>query len=224
MIGRALLLIGSPRGDRSNSIQIGSYLTDRLQEKGVEIEKLLIIRLLGTDEGQRQLLTAVDAADLIVLAFPLYVDCLPSQTIRAMELIQEHRKANQKKQKLMAIVNSGFPEPHQNQIAADICRKFAAEAGFEWMGCARIGIGMAVRARPLEETKKLTGKLMKGLDQAAELLADGKPLTPQVESKLYLSLMSPLMVMFMRARFNTIWDNMASPYALERMYDRPYNQ
>lgn len=224
MIGKALLLVGSPRGGHSNSLVLGTYLADRLAEKGVQIETLHVNRLAETEEGRQKLLGAVDAADLLLLAFPLYIDCLPAPLIRALQTIHEHRKAHPGNQKIMALVNCGLPEPHQNQVAIDICRQFAAEAGLEWLGSARIGSGMAIGGRRLEEAGGVTARLRKGLDRAADLLAEGKPLTPEVEKKLYLPLMPVSVARILMVNWKGLWDRQASPQALKHMYDRPYQE
>lgn len=39
------------------------------------------------------MLKLVDESDLVVLAFPLYVDSLHSQVVETLELIAEHEKA-----------------------------------------------------------------------------------------------------------------------------------
>ncbi|HMK45038.1 MAG TPA: hypothetical protein VK436_00275 [Methanocella sp.] len=224
MISKALLLIGSPRGERSNSLQLGTYLMDRLREQGVATETAFAAKLAKSAEGRRQLLTAVDEADLLVLAFPLYVDCLPSQTIRALELIHEHRKAMPKRQLFLSIVNCGFPEPHQNQTAIDICKRFAKETGLEWAGAACISSGMTIKGKPLQESDEFLVPLIKGLDNAAKLLAKGEPLPPEAEALLYLPLVPVPTVHALIVSGENIWNRLASPKALEQMYDRPYEK
>lgn len=224
MLDRVLVLIGSPRGKHSNSLAIASYLANGIKARGVEVEQAIIPNLVISDEGRLELLRMVDTADLLILAFPLYCDCLPAPVIRALELIYGHRKIVSKDQKLMTIINSGLPEPYQNQVAADICRQFAAETGIRWVGSACVGAGMILRGRPLEESDQITVKLREGLDQAAILLADGKPLTPLVASMLHYPLIP---ISIARAKFipgDTLWNKLASPYALGHMYDRPYQQ
>ena len=88
-----LLLIGSPRCEKSNSHVIGKFLVDKLQKKGLTLEEAFATRLVNTREGTEKLLKSVDKADIIILATPLYVDSLPSLTIKALELIHENRKA-----------------------------------------------------------------------------------------------------------------------------------
>jgi len=76
-----LLLVGSPKNSSSTSAALGDYLTLRLEELGSSIEKEYIYKLIRKEEGQKKILSMVDNTDLIILAFPLYVDCLPAGVI-----------------------------------------------------------------------------------------------------------------------------------------------
>jgi len=107
----ALLLVGSAKRPRSTSESLGTYLVERLHERGFAVETILIYRALASEECRQTLLEAADRADLLVLASPLYVDSLPSLVIRTLELLANHRQAERspRKQRLLAIVNCGFP-------------------------------------------------------------------------------------------------------------------
>ena len=113
---------------------------------------------------------SVDNADVIVLATPLYVDSFPALTIKALELIHDHRKAMPptKQQLLVAIMNSGFPEKEHMDIALKIMRNFAQESDFRWGGGIRVGWGGALNNEPLKEKKGMTRKLTKGLSLATD--------------------------------------------------------
>ena len=85
------------------------------------------------------MLRLVDSSDLIILAFPLYVDSLHSQVIKTLELIAEHEKGklNLGKKKFVAIANSGFPEANHNNTALTVCHIFAKQVGYSlgwWVG------------------------------------------------------------------------------------------
>ncbi len=90
---RVLLLVGSPRGRNSTSESLGTYLLDRLREKGLKTETVRLSPLLKSDEGKQNLLTVVDGSDIIILVCPLYVDSSPAMVIKALEMIAKHRKS-----------------------------------------------------------------------------------------------------------------------------------
>jgi hypothetical protein len=94
----------------------------------------------------------VDAADIVILAFPLYVDGLPYLVTQAFEQIAAHR-ANETDVWLplfLAIANCGFPEAAHNATALAICRQFADKAGFAWAGGLALGEGGAISGRSLK--------------------------------------------------------------------------
>ena len=178
---QALLLVGSARRPRSTSEAMGTYLLERLGEQGFVGETVILHRAGRTEQGREELLKAVDQADVVVLSFPLYVDSLPATVIRALELIDGHRAEGSKRpsQRLLAIVNSGFPEAEHNDTAAAICRQFAREAGFEWSGALMLGGGGSIAGRPLEEVGGAARFAIAALDLAAGAIAEGRPLPDQ---------------------------------------------
>src|SRR3972149_5113086 len=88
---KALLLIGSAKRPHSNSESLGTYLLERLKDREFEAETLFIHRSLKSDDGTTALLEAVEKADLIILASPLYIGSLPYLVTRTLELIADDR-------------------------------------------------------------------------------------------------------------------------------------
>jgi hypothetical protein len=226
---RALLLIGSPRGLKSTSEIIGSYLVNRLQQKSVEAEKVWIYPLMKSDKGQENLLSSVDRADIIAFIFPLYWDSQPSLVIKTMELVALHRKSieNPKKHQFIAISNSGFPEVHHNDTVLAICRRFAKETGMEWIGGIGISGGEALGLmsealgnKPLQKLGFMSRNDRKCLDFIVEALTTEETVPQQIIDK---RIKRPLPnwtygllgTIFLRreAKKNKVW---------KRIYDRPY--
>ena len=87
VIQRALMLIGSPRSHKSNSNSLGGYLVEQLRTLEIETETVYLYTLLRSAERMQALFDSIDAADLIVLVFPLYVDSLPAPVIEVLEQI-----------------------------------------------------------------------------------------------------------------------------------------
>ena len=153
------LLNGSPRGEKSNSRVIGRYLADRLEEKGLTSQESFITRLISQGSpGIEKLYRQVDEADIIIFTAPLYVDSLPSFTIKAMEIIQEHRKMQPTRNQsfLVPVINCGFPEKEHMEIALKIIRNFSEEASFRWAGAIIVSMGMALNGEPLSHKKGMT--------------------------------------------------------------------
>jgi NAD(P)H-dependent FMN reductase len=222
----ALLLIGSPRCERSNSHVIGKFLVDKLEEKGLVSEEVFVVRVLNTREGNERLLRSVDNSDIIILATPLYVDSFPSLTIKALELIYEHRKAvpPTKSQLLVAIMNSGFPEKEHMDIALRIIRNFAQASNFRWGGGIRVGWGMALNTEPLDEKKGMTRKLTSGLSLASVDLSKGQSISKEAEDLASTPFVPLFLAKIMTHLFTSQgWDKQARDNNAEaKMYDRPY--
>lgn len=219
---RVLLLVGSPRRPKSTSESLGMYLLDRLNEKGLITEKISIHTSLKSDRGLDNLLSTVDRSDIIILAFPLYVDSLPAPVIKAMELISEHRKTTQetRKQQLLAISNSGFPEASQNATALNICRCFALKLGFEWIGGLALGGGAAIDGRLLKDLGGMVRNIAKSLDITAVALAEGKPIPQEAVDKMAKPIIPTWLYMF----FGGVgWKRKAKRYGAKKILrNQPY--
>ena len=178
---RALLIVGSPKTlSPSTSSVLGNYLLDRLKEYGWETDSLTLKPSLQTEKGQTELLAAVDRADLLLFAFPLYIDTLPFLMTRALEVIAEHRlsTSHPRLQLLFAISNNGFVESYQNNLALAICQRFAAETGMAWMGGLAMGAGEAISGgQPLKPFRAFgvpCAHVIRALDVAGAALAQGQ--------------------------------------------------
>ena len=110
-----------------------------------------------------------------MLAAPFYVDCLPAPVIRVMELIVNHRQkqTRTKKPPFVAIINSGFPEPDQNLLALDICRVFARDADFEWVGGLPLGGGASIGGADLDAVGGRARHARPALSIMAKALSNG---------------------------------------------------
>jgi len=179
----ALLLIGSakPTGS-STSEALGNYLALRLQERGIATTTMHVARALRTEERSATLLAAVDAADIVILTFPLYVDSLPYLVTQALERIAADRTGQTRERRplFLAIANCGFPEAVHNTTALAICRQFADEAGCAWAGGLALGEGGAISGRPLIAAGGMAHNVVAALDRAAAALAAGQPVPEEV--------------------------------------------
>lgn len=190
---RGVLLVGSarPRGT-STSEALGDYLLGRLSEGGFETSVFHACRC-QRPERERRLLQAVDAADLFVLATPLYVDSLPYLVTRCCERIVAHRAglAERSSVRFLALVNCGFPEWEQTRTALDICRVFARKADFVWSGGLGLGAGEAIRGRRLEDLGGRTRHVRGGLDLAAAALLSDRIVPEEAQALLGRPMIPP---------------------------------
>ena len=173
---RALLLVGSPKTRKSTSNSLGSYLFEQLGAQSIHTETIYLHTVLRSPEKMQALLDAVDAADLVTLAFPLYVDTLPAPVIEALERINAHRKGHARthRQLFAAVANCGFPEATQCNTALANCDSFAQGAGFTWAGGMALGAGHMLDGVPLLEGGGMTMMIRQNLELAAKALAQGQ--------------------------------------------------
>ena len=189
--GKVLLIVGSPKiKHRSTSDVLGHYLLDGMKEVGWQTESLMLKRSLVREKGRNELCLAVDRADLIVFAFPLYIDSLPFLVTKALEIIADHKNTSQvkKPQRVFTIINNGFPEPYQNSLALAICRSFSDQIGFYWAGALAMGAGEALCSGQSLDEKKRSGPpvkhVAKALDMASDKLSKGKTVGASIQTMI----------------------------------------
>jgi multimeric flavodoxin WrbA len=217
-IRRAVLLVGSPRTKKSTSASLGGYLFEQLTARGVETQTIQIHTSLNSQTRMNEMYEFVDNADLVVLAFPLYVDSLPAPVTAALEKISAHRKGNRSPIRFAAIANCGFPEAHHNATALAICSEFARQNGFAWLGGLALGGGEGlVHGVPLNQLDGRAIPLKKSLELAAEALADGRPI-PQSARDLLAKPVIPNWMYKLSGAHG--WKQQAKQYGAEKVLRR----
>jgi hypothetical protein len=218
---QAVLLVGSPRGSESTSNSLGSYLLDKLENAGYTNSKYNLQSSLHQPEKEAALLSAVAESDIVVLAFPLYVDSPPAPVINVLEKIAQQRKkvAAIKPQKLLAIVNNGFPQSIQNATAIKICQQFAVETNFEWLCGLSLGGGGAINGVPLSEVGGYAKNIRKALDLTAESLLSNQPVPETAMQLISKPLVPKSLFLFFG---NRSWKRLAKQFGAEKkLYDKP---
>ena len=221
-IRRAALLVGSPRTKKSTSASLGGYLMEQLNARGVETETIQVYTSFNSAERTRLTLEKLDQADLIILAFPLYVDSLPAPVIAALEKIAAHRTSVKVSQSFAAIANCGFPEARHNDTALAICEQFAKDAGMTWLDSLSLGGGEGlVHGVPLNEMDGRALSLKKSLELAAASLALGKPISQQARDIFA----KPFIPNWIYKLFGGIgWKQQAKQYVVKDLAARPYEK
>ncbi len=215
-------MVGSPRGKGSTSFSILSYLGDRLKEQNCEIETVMILKALRSTEGIQTCLDHIQESDVIVLAAPLYVDCLPTPVIQIMETIVDHRKrsANEKQPLFVPIINSGFPEAAHNFLTLDICRIFANQAHFEWGGGLPYGGGQVIDGTKLDEAGVRARHVKPAIDILSTALAK-KEIVPIAAIEKISKLLMPKRLYIMAGK--TRWNAWAKRNGVrDQLTNRPY--
>jgi hypothetical protein len=94
--------------------------------------------------------------------------------------------------RLAAVVNSGFPEAHQNALALAICGRFAHRAGLIWAGGLALGGGEAMSGGaplvgPGRKGRPPAGRTLEALELTANALGSGQPIPARAQQLLSMS-------------------------------------
>lgn len=180
MIRSALMLCGSPKGERGSSWEFGSFLLHHLEARGVATRRRAIT-------PSDTLLDDVREAELLILSFPLYADGIPA---RFKAALMEIARAGTGPKLCMALVQCGFLESSQNDCAIEMCRLFARDAGFVWLGGLGRGAGGMIEGKPLDMAPRPLNATRKALEITAAALAEGKPV-PEEAQKAFAAPLIP---------------------------------
>jgi len=218
--GQALLLVGSPRRERSTSALLGDRMLAGLTARGFAGSTRQLLPAWDSAERMTEVLAVAVAADLLILSCPLYVDHLPAPVIRFLECYAGQRSAGSGPQRLVALVHCGFPEASQNLPAIDTLRLFCARRGIGFAGALAMGMGGALDGRRPSRGGGLPRQHLQTLDQAAEALAAGERIPAECERRVGRPLMAKWLYLL---GGNWGWRRRARRLGTRaRLYDRPY--
>ncbi len=221
-IRRALLLVGSPRTNKSNSNSIGGYLFERLRLHSIQTETVYLHTMVRSPDKIKALMEAIDEADLVTLAFPLYEDTLPSPVIEVLERIAAYRQGHRQTHRPLftAISNCGFPEAQHNANALAICETFAKQSNLQWAGGLALGGGEQIGGRPLVKAGGQMIRIRKALELAAEALVVSQSI-PKMAQDLMAKPVVPAWTYRLMGGY--IWKQRAKPYRAGKLLKRqPY--
>lgn len=128
------IINGSPRGKKSNSEILINYLYSLLE--GHKINKYYSF----FNKIDSEIKSEIHNTDALIFAFPLYVDSIPSSLLDILVKFEEE-KIIDPKIKIYCIVNNGFFEGKQNQLAILQMKNWCKKIGAEWGQGVGIGAG-----------------------------------------------------------------------------------
>ena len=174
--GRLVLLNGSLRGKRSNTL---AFLETIRENTGKEAELYSLSQYMGKQE---ELLSLLKGADTLILGMPLYVDGIPSAVLRLMEALQASRQDPGRR--IYVVSNMGFYESRQLRNLLRMVQIWSEKCSYTYCGGLAIGagemLGTLVRRIPLcSGPMKHAGKALLLL---SERIREGKAL----EEDLYI--------------------------------------
>lgn len=222
-VQRVVLLVGSarPRGE-STSEALGRYLLRALEAAGAHADIVWVAHCRSDDE-LKALTACVEAADLFVLASPMYFDSLPYLVTRAMEHIAAARTASppRRRTRFAAIVNCGLPEAAQTRVALAICQEFARQAGLDYAGGLGLGGGEALRGRAPDRVGWVGRHITRSLDLAGDALIAERAIPPKATELIGRPLIPALGYTMIG---ELAWKRQARQNAVSDLNARPFPQ
>lgn len=132
---------GSPKAQNSSS----SFLLQAMEER---LSTATILWHHSIHIDRISLLEDISESQAILIAFPLYVDGIPSHLIDLMKSI-ECNKNFKNKPTVYVIVNCGFYEGEQNSLALSMLQIWAEKCDFQWGYGIGIGAGGMLQTAPI---------------------------------------------------------------------------
>lgn len=155
-MGKILIINASPRAPRSNSKRYAELFAERCAA-GTEYAAVS-----KTNHGE--LCRAVGEASDVLFVFPLYADGIPVTLLNFLKTLEEHPP--ERRPTLSVLINCGFLEPEQNDVAVQMVRLFAQKNGYPFGSVLKIGGGEAILSTPFRllvyiQVKKLARSLVR---------------------------------------------------------------
>ena len=137
------MINGSQKTGESNSGIILNGLNDLIKEKHKAATACQVaIYKSGLKRFTNETLKEILSGDVIVLAFPLFGDSIPSNTLKMLiDLENAVKQEGAQNLILYTIVNNGFYEGKQNAIAFEIIKNWCDRSGVQFGGGIGQGAG-----------------------------------------------------------------------------------
>jgi multimeric flavodoxin WrbA len=139
---KIVIINGSQKSGESNSGIILNEL-NKLITKGNDV----INYTLGTKQFSEETYNNISISDVIIFAFPLYTDSIPSNMLKMLiELDSFLKKGYGKETIVYTLINNGFYEGKQTQIAFEIIENWCEHSGVQFGGGIGQGAGEMIGA------------------------------------------------------------------------------
>ena len=154
---RIMILNGSPRAPKSNS---GKYARAFLAYSPFPAEYFAI-----APNNHGELCRQMERFTRLLLVFPLYADGIPVTLLRFLNTLEEHPP--RRKPEISVLINCGFLEPEQNDVAVEMLELFCSRQGYPMGSVLRVGSGEAILNTPFRllvhrSLKRFASSIAKG--------------------------------------------------------------
>lgn len=153
-----LILNGSPRAPRSNSKRYAALFMNRCKMR-CEYQNI-------TRTNHAALCEKMNEVSDVLLVFPLYADGLPVTLLDFLKTLETCPP--ERKPVISVLINCGFFEYHQNDVAVRMVELFCRQNGYRFGSVLKIASGEAILDTPF------CGLVKRKLGQLAAAIVQGK--------------------------------------------------
>lgn len=159
-MAKIMIINASPRAPRSNSKRY-AQLFERWSKQETATFAL-------TRKNHVDICRAMEGFENVLLVFPLYADGIPSTLLNFLKVLETNPP--QRKPTVSVLINCGFIEPEQNDVAVEMVQLFCKQNGFPFGSALKIGSGEAILDTPFKilvsyAIKKLVRAIDRGENQ-----------------------------------------------------------
>ena len=166
-----LMLNCSYKAKNGNTLHFLEVLKSKFAGKDANILNLRPILNGGFAEFEKLL----EQAEAFVIGAPLYVDGLPSQCVKLLEMLLEKNDGRFAGKTVYVVSNLGFYEGEQIAHLFDMVKNWCARMQMTYGGGIAVGAGALVKAlNGMPILKLLNGDIQKGMKKMADKILMGE--------------------------------------------------
>ena len=175
-VKHVLILNGSPRVKKnSNTNKIIDAFGEGLQQAGTCYDVYSLSNRSEWDRARE----AFMASDNIIIAVPLFVECLPSLLLELLDTLPTERKQSAQ---ISFILHGGFDEGHQLRLGEKFLQLLPTQLGCSCGGVLVKGGSFLLRNRENSYIKKMTDKMLATYTKMGQSFAqNGNIMTPEAQ-------------------------------------------
>lgn len=153
---RIMIINGSPRAPKSNSRQYAAILS-RSCRKPADYFQI-------SRNNHLEICSQMEHYTDVVFVFPLYADSLPVVLLNFLKFLEDHPP--RQKPVLSILINCGFLEYSQNEVAVQMMKLFCRQNGYRTGSILMLGGGEAILKTPFKGIAvRIIRKLARSIDQ-----------------------------------------------------------
>lgn len=159
-MAKIMIINGSPRAPKSNSKRYAELFAKACP---AETEYFAVSKT-----NHLALCRAMQEVSDVLLVFPLYADGIPVTLMRFLDTLAQNTPRHP--MRISVMLNCGFLEPEQNDVAVKMLRLYCRQNGFAFGSVLQIGSGEAILATPFRilvraKIKRLAAAMLAGQER-----------------------------------------------------------